>query len=110
MRQEDPGVPSLRSAAEAYDATVLVALAAVLAGDDGGASIAATLPTVADSGIPCTSVGACLDVLTSQTDIDYTGPSGGFSFDGSGDRVRASYLRYVYDGTGTPIAADTVAG
>ena len=39
-----------------------------------------------------------------------TAPSGAFGFDDAGDRVRASYLRYAYDGTGTPIVADTVSG
>lgn len=109
VRQEDPGVPSLRFAAEAYDATVLVALAAVQAGDDGGASIAATLPRVLDGGIPCTSVGACLDVLTTEPAVAYRGPSGAFAFE-NGDRVGADYLRYVYDATGTPAVADTVSG
>lgn len=106
VRLEDPGLATSRYVAEAYDAVMLVALAAALAGDDGAASIAATLPSVPDAGIPCTGYGACLDVLTTQTDIAYTGPSGPFRFDDAGDRVGAVALRYVYDATGSLTLAE----
>jgi branched-chain amino acid transport system substrate-binding protein len=102
VRLEDPGLPGSRFVTEAYDAVMLVALAAALAGDDGGASIAATLSSVPDGGIPCTSYGACMDVLGTQTDIAYAGASGPFRFDGEGDRVGATPLLYRYDATGAP--------
>jgi branched-chain amino acid transport system substrate-binding protein len=103
VRLEDPGLPGSRFVTEAYDAVMLVALAAALAGDDGAASIAATLPSVPAGGIPCTSYGACMDVLSTQTDIAYAGVSGPFRFDEAGDRVGASPLRYRYDATGAPV-------
>lgn len=105
VRLEDPGLAGTRFAAEAYDAVMIVALAAALAGDDGAASIAATLPSVPDAGIPCTGFGACMDVLTTQTDIAYAGPSGPFRFDETGDRDGARYLRYDYDATGSLVLA-----
>ena len=107
VRLEDPGLPSSRFAAEAYDAVMLVALAAALADDDGAASIAATLSSVPDAGIPCTSYGACMDVLTTQTDIAYAGVSGPFRFDEAGDRVGAAFLRYTFDATGSLVLADS---
>ncbi|MGE3193732.1 MAG: ABC transporter substrate-binding protein [Microbacteriaceae bacterium] len=106
VRLEDPGLAASQYVAEAYDAVMLVALAAALAGDDGAASIAATLSSVPDAGIPCSSYGACLDVLATQTDIAYTGPSGPFRFDDAGDRVGSSSLRYLYDATGSLTLAE----
>lgn len=75
LRQSDPAVQVTVSAPETYDAVVLAALAAVLAEDDGGASIAFALPAVLADGIPCASYGACLDVLETEPAIHYTGQS-----------------------------------
>jgi len=102
IRQEDPGARSLLAAAPAYDATVLAALAATLAGDDGGPSIAASLPSAAGHGIHCGSYGECLHVLQTQTDVAYVGVSGPLDFDGAGDRAQAGYTTYVYGDDGVP--------
>jgi branched-chain amino acid transport system substrate-binding protein len=102
---EDPGAPGLAYSAEAYDAVVLVALAATLADDDGGASIAAELRAAAAYGIPCHSFGECLDVLRTQPDIDYEGASGPLGFGDDGDRVASLYALYVYDAAGALTAS-----
>ena len=75
---------------------MLAALAAILAGDDGGASIAAALREASRGGIKCTSFGECLDVLRTEPDIDYDGITGSVNFDAAGDRTTASYGLYVY--------------
>jgi branched-chain amino acid transport system substrate-binding protein len=93
--QADPAVTSTRFAAEAYDATMLVALAAIRAGDDGGAAIARLLPTVSSAGIPCTSFGACLDVLRTEPEIDYDGISGPVDLSADGDVAAGSWTIYV---------------
>ncbi len=97
VKQEDPGVVDVRYAAEAYDATVLAALAAVLAGDDGSASLVRTLRAVSVDGIKCTSFGECADVLTTQPDIDYDGISGSVNLDENGDPERGGYSVVVYN-------------
>ena len=97
LKLEDPGLVDPRYAAEAYDATVLAALAAVLAGDDGGESVARNLRAASVGGIKCTSYGECLDVLVTQTDIDYDGISGSTNLDEAGDPVRGSYQILVYN-------------
>ncbi|GHF20433.1 ABC transporter substrate-binding protein [Pseudolysinimonas yzui] len=97
IKQEDPGVLDFRYAAEAYDATVLAALAAVLAGDDGGASIARMLGAASVDGIKCTSFGECIDVLRTQTDIDYDGLSGSTNLDAQGDPQRGTYAVVAYN-------------
>ena len=73
LRSSDPTLADTAFGAESYDATVMIALAAELAGDDGAASIAEFLPAVTSGGVACSSYGACLDVLKSRADIRYTG-------------------------------------
>lgn len=97
LKQEDPGVGLTQYGAEAYDATVLAALAAVLAGDDGGASIIRELRNASVGGIKCTSFGECVDVLRTQPDIDYDGVSGSTNLDAAGDPVRGTYQVGVYN-------------
>ncbi len=97
LKQADPGLGTVRYAAEAYDATVLAALAAIRAGDDGGPAIARLLPTVSATGIPCTSFGQCLDVLSTEPDIDYTGVSGPVDFTVDGDVAASPWTVYAYN-------------
>jgi branched-chain amino acid transport system substrate-binding protein len=96
VRLEDPGAGNLRYAAEAYDATILAALAATLAGDDGGASIDRIVPAAAAGGIPCHSYGECLDVLRTQDDIDYQGVTGSLDLDENGDLSYPGFAVYGY--------------
>jgi len=98
VKQEDPAVADFRYAAEAYDATILAALAAIQAGDDDGLAVAGALREASVGGIKCTSFGECLDVLKTQTHIDYDGVSGPVNFSDTGDPTSASYGLYVYNG------------
>lgn len=109
IRQEDPGART-HYAGEAYDAAVLVALAAVVAGDDGGASIAAALPYVAGDGIACASFGECLAVLGDRPGIRYAGATGDLAFGEDSDRVAATFLRYLFDGDDRPVPVTDPAG
>jgi branched-chain amino acid transport system substrate-binding protein len=96
VKGADPSVTDYRYAAEAYDATILAALAATVAGNDSGRAVAATLKDVSAKGIKCTSFGECLDVLKTRTDIDYDGISGPIGFDEAGDPRQASFGLYRY--------------
>ncbi len=107
---EDPGARNFRYASEAYDATILAALAATLAGDDGGASIDRMVPAAAAGGIPCTSYGECLDVLTTETDIDYRGASGSLDLDGNGEITEPGFALYGYSPENTLVFADWALG
>lgn len=84
LRAAEPRARSLTTAAEAYDAVLLAALAATVAGDEGGRAIARTIADVSADGIPCRSYAHCLHVLdTSEawgSDIDYEGRSGPIDF------------------------------
>lgn len=98
LKQSDPNLGSFRYSTEAYDATILAALAAIVAGDDAGRSIAATLTDASSGGIKCTSFGECLDVLKTQDDVDYDGLSGSVNLTGAGDIESGYYGVYAYDG------------
>lgn len=80
LRVSDPSVADLTYGIEAYDLTMAAILGATLAKDDGGASVAYGLSLVTGSGIPCSSYGMCLDVLTTQTSIDYVGLAGQINY------------------------------
>jgi len=105
LRREDPAARAQRYAAAAYDATVLVALAALVAGDDGAASIAAALPAVAAGGIRCHGFGECAAVRDDGQDIAYAGRSGAFGFDAAGDRDAVTLIGSLFDADNRPVAA-----
>lgn len=110
LKVEDPGLGDVRYAAEAYDATVIAALAAVLADDDGGRSIARQLVGATREGIRCTSFGECADVLSTEPDIAYEGIVGPLRLDEAGDPTRASYTVFAYSGENKYAASGTASG
>ena len=106
-----PAVTDLRFAEEAYDATILAALAATVAKDTNGAAIAARLREVSAGGIQCTTYRECLDVLKTSRDLDYDGISGAITFDANGDTSPAHFGLYRYDAEGRfARVGDVIAG
>jgi branched-chain amino acid transport system substrate-binding protein len=111
LKTSDSALIQFRYAAESYDATILAALAAVVAGDDSGPAIAAALEGVSVGGIKCTSFAECLDVLKAGDDIDYDGVSGPVNFDSDGNISPAFYGLYTFNGENKFVfAAGIVAG
>lgn len=105
-----PAVAGFQYAPEAYDATILVALAATLAHDDAGLRVAAQLKAASVGGIKCTSYLECLDVLKTEPAIDYDGVSGPVNLDDHGDPTSADYGIYTYAATGKYARSGTVTG
>jgi ABC-type branched-subunit amino acid transport system substrate-binding protein len=95
-------------AAESYDATILAALAAASAKDDGGASIAHTLVATSEGGITCASWVECTTVLKTDSNIDYGGVSGPVDFARDGDLTSAYYGVYAYSAKNTYARVSTV--
>ncbi|AYF97514.1 ABC transporter substrate-binding protein [Protaetiibacter intestinalis] len=110
LKVEDPGLTDPRYAAEAYDATMIAALAATLAGDDGGPSIASRVVQATRDGIRCTSFGECIDVLSTEPDIAYEGIVGALRLDDAGDPTYASYGLYAYNAENKYGRTGTVSG
>ncbi|MFT4029532.1 MAG: ABC transporter substrate-binding protein [Protaetiibacter sp.] len=110
LKVEDPGLGDPRYGAEAYDATMIAALAAILAGDDGGRSIARQLVGATRDGIRCTSFGECAEVLTTEPDIAYEGIAGALRLDDAGDPALASYAVLAYNGENKYAVASSATG
>lgn len=96
LKEVDPDLDEFAYAAEAYDATILVALAAQAAGDDSGESIGSELVNVSTGGEKCTSFADCKTLLEDGSDIDYDGVSGPVEFNDAGDPSEASVGIYEY--------------
>lgn len=109
LLQSDPRVLVQRFAPETYDAVILAALAATVAGDDGGPSIARAVAAVANGEVACDSIGQCLDVLENGRTIDYQGRSGPITLDDAGDVVAASLSLVRYDVDNRPRPDGTVS-
>lgn len=97
LRQSDPRVEVTRFAAETYDAVALAVLAAVVSGDDGGASIVRTAPGVLTGDVVCLSIGECIDALSNGQTVNYDGVSGPLGIDDGGDIVTAELSVFRYD-------------
>lgn len=80
---------------ESYDAVMIIALAAQVAGDDGSAA-AAEIVNVTKGGDKCTTYADCLALVEAGTDIDYDGVSGATDMSGNGEPIVGSYAVQVY--------------
>lgn len=91
---------TLDHAAEAYDAVVIVALAAELAGTTEPAAVAGALGAVTRGGTPCDRPAPCLELARAGADLAYVGRSGRAALDGSGNRSRAVLTLVAFDDDG----------
>jgi len=106
----DPRLKDFSYAPESYDATVLIALAAVAAGDDSGEAIASELGAVSKEGEKCEDFKTCADLLADGTDIDYDGKSGPIEFSDDGDPTQATIGVYQYGEDNTYTNLEYVEG
>jgi neutral amino acid transport system substrate-binding protein len=84
--------------AETYDAIIIVALAATIAGTDDPSAIAAEINGVTKDGEKCTTFEECLALIEAGTDIDYDGIGGPYEFVDAGEPAAASFRIGTYDG------------
>ena len=98
--------------AEAYDAVILSALAAIKGGDTTSPTIQKNLAAVsgADGGTECASFTECSDLLSSGEDIDYTGPSGSGPFNEDNDPESGLVGIYSYNKDNTYTLTTTIEG
>lgn len=97
LKEAKSTITDFRYAAEAYDAVMLAALAAIVAGNDSGTAVAGALIDVSTGGIKCVGFAECLAVLKSQRDIDYDGISGPVNLTEQGDPRPAHFGVYKYN-------------
>jgi ABC-type branched-subunit amino acid transport system substrate-binding protein len=90
-------VTDYRYAAEAYDAVMLAALATLIADNDHGAAVAASLRDASAGGIKCLSFSECVSALDTIDDIDFDGVSGPVNLTADGDPDLAHFGVYKYN-------------
>lgn len=104
--QEASGLDDTTYAAQAYDCTILLALAAVAAGSDAGVDLAAQVVAVSRGGTKCLSFKECRDLLEAGEDVDYDGASGSVDLVAAGEPEVGTYDVWRIDAQGG-IVTDT---
>ena len=98
---DQPFDPDGPFAANAYDCTNLIALAAVSTGSDAPRDIAGQLAQLSSSGSVCVSFDVCRAAIENELQIDYDGPSGLTDLNiRTGDPSRAVFDQFVFDSEG----------
>ncbi|MDH4278081.1 MAG: ABC transporter substrate-binding protein [Acidimicrobiia bacterium] len=92
--------------AETYDAVVIVALAAEVAGTDDPIAIAAEINGVTKDGEKCTDFASCRDIIAAGGDPDYDGIGGPYEFVDAGEPSAASFRIMTYGADGIDLAQD----
>jgi branched-chain amino acid transport system substrate-binding protein len=92
--------------AETYDAIVIIALAAEMAGSDAGADIAAEINGITKDGEKCTSFADCKAIIEAGGDPDYDGLGGPYEFVDAGEPAAASFRIQTYGTDGRDEALD----
>jgi len=91
LLERDPGLTNFNTAGETYDAVVITALAAQLAGSNEATTFAPYVNGVTFGGETCTDVAACLDIVAAGGNPDYDGVVGPLSFTEVGEPSQASF-------------------
>ncbi len=122
LRSVDPKLTDYLYASETYDAVLISALAAQLAGTTDPAAVAKQIVGVTNGGQRCETAAACLDLARKGQDIEYRSVSmARAGFTDAGEPSTASYATLHFDGqqindgktefvgAGTESAASTTA-
>ncbi len=101
MRKTDPNLKDFTYGPESYDATTLVALAAIEAKSDDPTTFAPDIIKVSKDGTECSSFEECSKLLDSGEDIDYQGVSGPCDLGDTGSPTKATIGIFEYDANNT---------
>ena len=101
LQEIDPELQDYSYAGETYDAIVVSALAAEIAGSDEGEAIAAEIPGVTREGTKCTAFEECKQLVEDGEDIDYDGQSGPIELDDEGDPQQANFQILIFGADNT---------
>jgi branched-chain amino acid transport system substrate-binding protein len=96
LLEVDPALEDFSYGPETYDAVVIMALAAEVAGTDNAVDVAAEINGVTRDGTVCTTFEECRDLIADGEDIDYDGAGGPYTFGDSGEPSEASFAILQY--------------
>ena len=91
MLEIDPALQDFNYGGETYDAVILSALAAQMAGTNDANVFKAYVNGVTFGGDKCTDFAGCLEIINGGGNPDYDGASGPLSFADPGEPAEASY-------------------
>ena len=110
LLEVDPDLQDFAYSGESYDAAIVIALAAIAAGDDDGVAVGAQINDVTRGGEKCTTFAGCAAILADGGDIDYDGVSGPLEFIDAGEPSEASILIKEFNSEGTLDVVDIIFG
>jgi ABC-type branched-subunit amino acid transport system substrate-binding protein len=110
LKQVDPNLKDFNYAGESYDAAVLVALAAQMAGSNQATAFAPYINGITFGGDKCSDFASCLEIINAGGNPDYDGVTGPLSFADAGEPAQASFgiLHFEDDNTIDPANNDYV--
>lgn len=91
LKADDPSLVDFNYAGEAYDAVVIIALAAEQAKSTKGVDIASQINGITKIGEQCTSFRQCRDIISGGGHPKYIGVTGELNFTPAGERAMGSY-------------------
>jgi ABC-type branched-subunit amino acid transport system substrate-binding protein len=101
LAAQAPGLVDVGYAAQAYDAVMMIALAADAAGSTSGKAIAAQLSRVGTGLTTCASYRACLALVKARGTIAYRGASGPLPLGSGGSVASGTIGIYRFGATNT---------
>lgn len=110
LLEVDPDLQDFAYSGESYDAAIVIALAAIAAGDDDGVAVGAQINDVTRGGDKCTTFAGCAAILADGGDIDYDGVSGPLEFIDAGEPSEASILIKEFNASGELEVVDIIFG
>ena len=109
LLEVDPSLKDFSYSAQSYDAVVIIALAAIAAGDDSGEAVGAEIINVTREGTQCKTFEECAKLLEDGEDIDYEGASGPTDMNDTGSPASGTIGIQEYKGN-TYKQIDAVSG
>ncbi len=110
LKSVDPKLKEFAYGPQAYDAGIIIALAAIAADSDAGEAIGDEIVGVTVEGTECTTFEDCAKLLEDGEDIDYNGASGPADMNESGSLMAGTYGIFEYEKGNTYKQIDTVSG
>jgi branched-chain amino acid transport system substrate-binding protein len=95
---------------QSYDAVIMIALAAIAAGDDDGATVAAEIINISKDGTKCSTFADCVELLDQGEDIDYEGASGPTDMNDTGSPNKGTIGIQLYGSDNTYTQIDMISG
>ena len=106
----DPDLQDFAYSGESYDAVMVIALAAIVAGSNDGVAVGAEINDITRGGDKCSTVASCGEILAADGDVDYDGVSGPLEFIDAGEPSEASILIKEFNASGELEVVDIIFG